>query len=1524
MRGAAGFLANPVRGKSIERMSFMKVRTVLGIIAVAAGLHTVSAQQSTDYCIVKMPIGTITPDSVIWVQWIGSSRNPLMPTYLAPDTGYIYYSRSPGGGNLANYPNRVDHPWMETVGGRLVIHDNEYTHPTISEPLAKRATAFRCDQQTDMAAGVFYCVVALPLPGDTLVSNEFQIFVESPTVVERVGPIGTITSLTPMFEWKSNPGVPYYHVILSDEAIQFDTSSGQVNLEGLSIVWQAITPDDQIVYGAPDPSKTLTADPPPLSPGARYTWIVLNNYGNHMAFSSVRSAQLPPGEFTVAGTPLKRPVNVSPAKGVTLDNIHNPAFSFKWTNLDPKANTYKIYVYLASDFTGALEGINVQMAVWQNEVRAGTGDTMSVEINAASILTTNKYIWRVMAIDEKGAGTAGDTASFRYESPTGTMNIYTRENAIQAQGGELDTIVTIVGLVQASVSVLDGSLEAPLAFYTDLNGNLSRTRPTGTYRVTTIKEGFENQTRTIVLGENDTTRDTFYLERPESQVFGRIVDQSNKGINLATVTAVSDRNDTVTAKSDGLGNFVVNCYAADWHVGFRMTGYKDVLPQKISVRAGESYNFKTVTMEKNPYTLSGVVRNSNQDPMTGVKVRVLQEGTVLGEVPSTPQTGAFSFSLPSGTYVLSAERTGFTSYNDSVVMTGSKSVTITLQPRATLVTGYVFGKSYVAGRDVVAPVTTASISFVRVGATDTVKGAFDAIYGNYTANLAGDNRYIVRSSAAGYAPKTRIDTITTGSQPNIVWNDTLQAYAMVSGSVRLSAGGIAAGGVSISLVHLISGRVGAVAKSASNGYFELRDIADGSYRIMAGKDGIVLDSIQGPDTLTVTGGRAGVSSLNLFMKAGDKTVKWVISGPEGITGKIKIQSPILKTIALTDTLARAGSGAYIIAVDATQDSLVDCSYHRFVVADTAAVHIDTVRMDVLHRKKDTLNLDNGTVSLEIHSSDTLDSARVFFKNAQSVSWSTKADGGPKASYTFAIIPPTDGGTIQYYFKAYRGATVYGYEQETDYAYIAPDTTRLSAFEVVPSSDDTLRFPGGCSVRFYFKGYYGSTFIRATGLDSQGVTWSLANPGGCTLEKSSGLTATLKTGFSRLSTPAFLIVSVNENRIPLKTGVPSADTVRFLVSGSPLASIRVKRVDAKNTQPITTSRADRAEFVAEGIDAENNVLDLSPEWSIAPATAGAITPEGAFTPNRHFVGFVRIRATSGAAQGEYVNQTSNTQTVVRPGLNVRYLLSSQGSPDTASNGMGMSIIFPPNVVRGSAIGMIELTLPDLRNKLKKGFLNVRMIDSVAYSIKELEGIAFDLSQDSIRLVLDIPASHQKDAATKKRNMRIARWNEDSIKWNPLSNSVVAAEGKNVAAAIGHFSTYAVVAEPGAFSAEVSVSPNPFSPRVRPGAGRPLGTCISVKPDMPEGSLQYLEVRIYNLLSDLVWGVQIMNALPEQYSIWWDGTTTDKIVLRSDANDTWIDDVKGRHLCRNGRYFAVVTIKNMSNKEKKYLKQIVLMK
>ena len=169
--------------------------------------------------------------------------------------------------------------------------------------------------------------------------------------------------------------------------------------------------------------------------------MVLNNYGNHPAFSSQRFDI--PGNFKVEGLPLKKPVPVSP-KNVKLNYEQNKTVKFKWTNLDPLANTYKIYVYVGQEY----EGIKAQLIVWQTEVMAdNSAETLSVDVNAASVFTTNRYYWRAIAVDTKGAGTVGDTVGFSYEVPTGALNVLTQEN-ISGDGG---TVNSVVGLVQIKV-----------------------------------------------------------------------------------------------------------------------------------------------------------------------------------------------------------------------------------------------------------------------------------------------------------------------------------------------------------------------------------------------------------------------------------------------------------------------------------------------------------------------------------------------------------------------------------------------------------------------------------------------------------------------------------------------------------------------------------------------------------------------------------------------------------------------------------------------------------------------------------------------------------------------------------------------------------------------------------------------------------------------------------------------------------------------------------------------------------------
>jgi len=1496
------------------------MRTVCGAVnlIVLAGLCTF-AQQSTDYLIVDAPIGTQSASKTLWVKWAGSSRGAEFP---APDSGTIYYDRSPGGGDLANYRYKIAKPFVDTsINTADSIRDNIYFQPGISDPVAKRGTAFCAADQADMGFGVFYCVVAFPAENDTFVSNEFQLIIETPDPVEWVGPTGTISSPTPTFQWKANAGVPYYYVILSDDVISVDSSSGTVDIEGVRIIWEAITPSTQIVYGASDPSGTITADPPPLSPGQRYTWFVLNNYGNHPAFSSAK-IKIPVGEFTVTGEALAKPECVYPVD-VRLNSEDNGEVVFKWKNLDAAANTYKLYVYVGSDF----EGVEAQLVVYETEIlgdgRGGEDEIDSVKLNAASILTGNTYGWRVIAVNDQGAGTSGDLADFQYDAPTGTMKIYTKEQIIVGTSENLDTVINPVGLVELKVEVLSGSLEAPLLFYTDDDGILNRQRPAGTYRVTAIKSEYEQQTKTITVRDGQTITETFYLERPDATVFGKVVDAAGKGINVATVYGVSDRGDTVSTESNSLGDFVLNCYAADWRIGVDKTGYQSALTKKVTVESAHNVAFGTVTLQKNPFTLSGTVKNSAGALLLGARVQIFQNGTLLSEVPSTPQNGTFSFTVAAGTYTVAAEKSGFTSYSRTVDVLGSKSLVVTMQPGATLVTGYIYGKTFVEGRETLAPITGARVVFVAKGSSDSLSVTSDITYGDFRASLPGGKEYLMFASAFGFAYKSTPVVFNAQEKSTQSVFDTLQGLGMVSGTVLASSGGAAISGANITLVSINGNTLSATGKSSFGGSFELRGIPDGEYRFYAGREGLVLDSVSGNDTFTVSNGASDRATVRLYLKPGDKTVRWHMQRNVADSSIIKVQSPLITTVRAGDSLTGAGSGLYLVSVDAKYDSIIDISYHRFIVEDMEVTHVDTVSLDVVSPLHDSLLPQDGKVTLALRSSLPLDSAAIFYKDAVGKTFTEIRMTEDDTLYTFSFVPPRDGSFMQYYFTAWRGNDIYGYDKEVRVTYIKPDLATLTRFEIVPSSDDTLLFPSKYKASFRVRCYVSSAFIEDTSISESAVTWSLINAQGATLSSRQGLSTSVTTGRNATTSVVELKVTLDTARISLADGLSPQARIHFTVSGSSIKSLKVSRIDAASADPITTASTDQAEFAAEGSDARGKSVNVTPEWSIIPRDAGAISEGGVFKPRRNFAGNVRIIAVSGSVSGEYVDEAGST-----PGLTVHFMITNRTTADTARNGIGCDVIFPSGVVDAGDIGLLEIAPTKLENQYKRGFGSVRTVDTVGFEINQLTNTQLNTSADSIRLRLTVPQSLRKRAASGKGKLAVAQWIDDSIVWRPLANSEVSADGNSVTAALGHFSLYCLVYEP-SDNLAIDIAPNPFSPYIVPpydpfnSDDRTMqhnGTCIRVQADS-RSTRSEVRLRIYNVLGDQVWSFVLQNADNLPYYVWWDGRTSSKDILSEGSGRVFVP--KGVKMCRNGRYFALLTAK-VNGKERREMKQIILMK
>ncbi len=1510
--------------------------------------------QSTPYVLTEFPLAASSPDSKIWIKWTGIARPSIPitgPTYNAPDSGVLYFDKSPGGSKIENYHYKVTKFCIDSqANGTIQVQDNVFLGGT--PPM--RGIRFRPMDQTGMDAGVFYYMVGFKTrllgKDTTLFSNELQMIVESPNATKPIGPTGDITQLTPTFNWQTNPGVPYYHIILSDEPLKIDTTGG-TSISGLSIIWQAITPNTQIVYGAPDPSGTITASPPPLSPKQTYSWMVLNNYGNQPAYTSTKVGL--PQQFTIQGTPLAKPVPLSPKRD-TLSYQNDSVITFKWSNLDPKANTYQVYVYMSYSSGGT----QAKLVVWQNEVTAGNfggkngiveaSDTGFVSINARSILTNNDYSWKVFAVDDKGASTASDTAGFHYNAPAmGTMVLYTNEKIITTtqtvNGSHLDTIVTRVPLVKMQVEVLSGSKEAPLLFYTDTAGNLSRDRPKGTYRVTAIKDGFDQLVRTITLDSAKTDEETFFLTRPSSTMFGKITDQATVGINYATITAVSERNDTVISHTDAQGSYIVNCYAADWVLSAQKTGYVSSLPTKVTVAFGENKNLPVTVLATQPFTVSGVVKNATNDPLIGADVQILNGGVVIGENPSTSQDGTFSFSVSPGTYTLYATKVGFATYTKVINVSGSMQQTVTMSAGAALITGYVYGRSWIGSKQTFGPIINATVKFTdtTIANADTFSAISGATYGDFRISVPGGKMYKMISNCQGYVShgKFLADTIKGGSTVNVY--DTLTGLGMLYGNVLVSSNATPIPNATVSLVSSAGNQVVAFAKSQGNGYFEMRNLLNGSFRLTAGADGYVTDSIVKSDTIFVSSGkttiegRSDAENLVVYMSPGKKSIQWVINKGADKTATVKVQSPLQKNLVVTDTLKNAGAGTYIVAVDGVADSIIDLSHHSFTVLNSDTFRIDSVVSAVFNTTKDTIRISHDTLTLTMRADYVLDSAVCYYRDIGALGFDSVKIKNSLTAYTFKIKAPKDGSTLAYYFKAFKNADIYGYTQETFTAYVPPDMTKLTKIEILPASSDTMILPSEYSMTFTVKGYYGSQFAPS-GLDSTAVTWRFADSSyGCKLE-SKGNTALLTTPSFATPKPVKVRAVVDNSKVLVDLNrIPNSDGSVFVKgSGKKMARIRVKRIDPQAGFAISTSSLSKAEFSAEGVSIDSSVLAISSTWSVIPDMAGTISASGVFKPAKKFAGIVRILSSSGSSSGEYLNIVGSKTQV---GLEVQHLIMASPDPDTVVTGTGCTIVFPDSVVADGKPALLQILNPVIENQRARMTKNMTAVGTL-FDIKELNGSPFQLQTgDSIHLTLSVP-----QGINTGNTLTLGYWNEDSLKWVSVANAVTSLDKSAVGANITHFSRWAILAISKELQSSLTVFPNPFCPlksasdnefantplRTMFGLNAPKGTCISFVPDVPGQKITKVSLKIYTVVNDLVCSVVMQNATKlVKYNLWWDGRATDRETLWDDltvGSDSYsrVFPPSSRKLCRSGRYFVVLVVEDESGKKKSFMNQIVL--
>ncbi|ERP38760.1 carboxypeptidase-like regulatory domain-containing protein [Chitinivibrio alkaliphilus] len=1560
----------------------------------------VPPRESTEYVLTEFPLAILPQDTAVWIKWAGIARPGEEEIHadgrVYPDSGYIYLSRDPGGRDLENYEIRLDPEEFEysphgELRNNVLIDDKS---------VLERGIQFVPSKQSDLEAGIYYLVVGFPTTvktpfgqrDTTFVSNEIQFIVRHRYPPEAIAPIGdTLSDVTPRFRWHERTDVPYYHVIVLEgeldlgDTLDFD----DLQLDDLNIMWQAVTEETEITYGAPDPSGIITASPKPLSAGETYTWLVLNNYGNNPVMTA--AALVLPSEFFIDGESLAVPINISPMEDEhgRPDTLSEQTISFSWTNLDPLANTYQLYIYKQMD-EGDLSG---KTPVWDQEYSASrfSDDTATVEMSAINNLSKDDYAWSVVAKDDQGRGTSGPYSDFYYDVPAGSLVVLTRE-VIEVAQGNFDTAT--IAMAEIETEILSGSMET-MIFYTNEDGWLGRSRPVGSMRMRAHKDGYDpSPFRTVDIVEDSTSHVTLYLTRPNATLYGKVEDADGSYLSGVTVQAISDRGDTVTTESDSRGNYSLSCYEDSWNISARRTGYSFSGERRVSLSGGESKRLEDhLRMHPNEYTIRGTVVNSRGTPVISTEVDLLdQEGTRIEREPATPSSGEFSFTVNSGTYIVRARKSGFVTARDTFSqVTGLRETTLTLKPGAEIVEGRIFGQSYNSrGETVFAPIRNMDVHILQDDDTIDIVQT-DNVFGRFSASLPalqGDDTYELFYERTGYPSGEGI--LTAGESE---YRDTLITYATLPVEV-VSVDGLSREDV---LVRLARGSQTLSADQADpEGMVLLMAIPDtdssDTVALRASGGGFILDSLKvfgfdetilSSDSLSVSEGRllaatTPVAHAKVFMKEGelDLHLRAEIYDTEntpldvGETGRFRFHSPFSKTRRSGDTLTQIGPDSYSYSLTTTIDTIIDCTHGEFTITPEDALTEDTIRLTqalpFTHTSQDTMEVDSeGAISLSLNNRGyehhTVDSVYLWYRAEGRSSFSQKQQiPEENARTTFRLTPPQSGVALEYYFQVFTSeGTIFGHPQQYYTSFIEANPSVVSRFETRPSLDDH-RIPQGYEVRFDVVGFYGDNFTRLSLNDfsTENVSISSRNDRFRIRRGRDAYGNRIITMSPRSAGADTLEIAFREG-MGLTLGPDVADTMTI-----PLEVLDVA-VDSLDVRPASRIRNNRIEnsgqtqFICHAYTPEGESVRITPNWEVSPDSAGTIDVSGIFTPARNFSGPVHISA---ALTGDKVaTYTHDDQPLL-----VRHSVRPQ--KQTITDFRNVFVDIPAQSLRSGDNSRLTISHFTSGNKIKTDIPERGVSRASGVYTLRRSGDRFNrdsvetddgtyIPEEEVYLRVRVPEKYRSKIDEDGENISLAVWDEDSLGWahpwrdNADGNDNISyhfvSEGieysphtQELTVPVGKILNrvdtlrFAVAYEnQESISASVDVLPNPFSPFV-PNGNRDLmgahrqieGTSITVHPmNSSTRSSITVTMEIFSVLGDKVWEAEYHGVSPgDPLRVIWDGRTRiNKRESLNPQNEEQTLYLRGDSLCRNGRYFLVVTMDDGSE-IKRYRQEIILFK
>ncbi|MFC7370131.1 beta strand repeat-containing protein [Fictibacillus iocasae] len=577
--------------------------------------------------------------------------------------------------------------------------------------------------------------------------------------------------------------------------------------------------------------------------------------------------------------------------------------------------------------TNALSGAPIAGASVQLRVLSPSGPIFATTITdaAGQFFVGNLQPDTQYTVIVSGTGFGTETQSFSAASDqTVSLAFALTPNPANVQGQVVSS--TGAPLVNTLVRLTDTVTGAVLA-ETQTNAlglySIQGFAP-GTYDLAVRNDLFQSQVQEFTAAAGETVTLNFILQQNPGALTGQVTDLTGTPLTGAVVELFLGTVPVANTVTDSSGNYSFNGLAPGNYSASASAVNFTSATQPVTIVSNQTAT-QNFALSPEPSSISGTVSSSAGGPLAGASVRVLDlNGNTIANV-TTGSDGSYTLTnLPAGTFDVRAESSGFPSSTIRLTLTINEDrtgVNFVLQavPPST-VNGALLDETGT-------PVANGSIQVLDASGL-TVGTAITDAFGNFTVLNLPAGTFSVRGSAAGFVDGFTGITLAQGQTLNnvVVVVTRIPVPGAITGNVINALGGPIAGAQIA--VRNQSGTIVQTANTDASGFFNVTNLAPGSYSVTAQADGFGT----GFTGALVTEGATTNVTITLLTALGNvngQVVNAETGGPIPNTSIIisEVGTGLIVTEAATDA-----NGLYSVQNLAPGDYLVTARNPAFQIA----------------------------------------------------------------------------------------------------------------------------------------------------------------------------------------------------------------------------------------------------------------------------------------------------------------------------------------------------------------------------------------------------------------------------------------------------------------------------------------------------------------------------------------------------------------------------------------------------------------